>query len=205
MRLHDPEHDTAINWTPLSNTFSSNFCSFKLKIDDTNRILKFSPTAGMISFLAMFTIIPLGVASIFLICFYHTKLPVLFMFFALLGILSILTLFMFLTFYIKKITFAPNYFDRNKGIYYAHKPKLLGADEKTEVTISHIQSLQILSKEKKNKSNRHNNKSHTAYQLNMILRDGSRKNIVSHGSYKDIKEDGESLSKLLGISLLERQ
>ena len=46
---------------------------------------------------------------------------------------------------------------------------------------------------------RGNKSSYYSYELNLILKDGSRKNVVDHGSIKQLQKDAQTLGQFLGI------
>ncbi len=101
-----------------------------------------------------------------------------------------------------RMTTVPKVFDLENSCYYQAKIKpnqLLdfATQQKTDFTsLSLIKALQIIHKE-----SRHNGQAYASYQLNLILQDASRVNILSHSNYQAIIEGAEVLAKKLTVPL----
>lgn len=92
----------------------------------------------------------------------------------------------------------PVVFDKTKGMYWkdwkAPTRYLAEGDEDDSSRISNIYALQIIPE-----LVRSDNKSYVSYELNLILRDGSRMNVVDHGNPVQMQEDAQKLSEFLGV------
>lgn len=66
------------------------------------------------------------------------------------------------------------------------------------IRLERIQALQLI-KERISSSD----SSYYSYELNLVLDDGSRVNVLDHGSLKSVREDAEILSKYLEVPVLD--
>ncbi len=95
---------------------------------------------------------------------------------------------------------APVVFDKDRGYYCKGRkkperqidPSLL----KHHAPLKEIHALQILSEYVSGDKS-----SYYSYELNLILKDGTRKNVVDHGSLQAIREDAAMLADFLGVPL----
>jgi len=93
---------------------------------------------------------------------------------------------------------APIVFDSRQGYFWKgrtaprHVANLDAIKELAE--IGEIHALQIISEYCSGK-----NSSYYSYELNLVLRDGRRINVVDHGNAGRLREDSEKLSRFLGI------
>ena len=60
-----------------------------------------------------------------------------------------------------------------------------------------VYALQLVSERVKNSGS--TGKSYTSFELNLVLGDGSRINVMDHGSLDGIRSDAETLSETLGL------
>ncbi len=92
----------------------------------------------------------------------------------------------------------PVIFDKTKGMYWkdwkAPARYLAQGDEDDTMRISNIYALQIIPE-----LVRSDNKRYVSYELNLILRDGSRMNVVDHGDPIQLREDAQKLSEFLDV------
>jgi hypothetical protein len=91
----------------------------------------------------------------------------------------------------------PAVFDTMYGYYWKGRNKVdfgIG-NSKPElfISLSQIHALQLIAEHV-----RSNKSSYYSYELNLVLRDGSRKNVVDHGNITRLREDADKLSKFLG-------
>ena len=96
----------------------------------------------------------------------------------------------------------PIVFDRHKGYFWKGrgvtddviKELTMGQDKKTvAASLGQIHALQLISE-----YCRSNKSSYYSYELNLVLRDGERINVVDHGKLSRIVEDANALSAFLG-------
>lgn len=102
--------------------------------------------------------------------------------------------FMFYYFYM------PRVFDKQLGIYYkAHKAKLHNTrrrSSKRQVVLKSIVAIQIIGEIVSGDKG-----SYQSFELNLVLNDSSRRNVVDHGNLHSIIDDAEVLSKFLNIPI----
>lgn len=91
---------------------------------------------------------------------------------------------------------APIVFDRQKGFFWKGRrgpEKTPGRkDSKKFAELENIHALQLISEFIKSDKN-----SYTSYELNIVLKDGRRINVVDHGRKEKLREDAETLGAFL--------
>lgn len=94
----------------------------------------------------------------------------------------------------------PVIFDRTLGMYWKgwKAPKSYLAQNSVDEgsRIGNIHAIQILSE-----YIRGDKKSYYSYELNLILKDGSRMNVIDHGNPVKLREDAKILSEFLGVPI----
>ena len=94
----------------------------------------------------------------------------------------------------------PIRFDKSSGYYWRGRKDpslpLAGAAPKDSVRIEEIHALQILSEYCSG-----GDSSYYSYELNLVLKDGSRMNVVDHGKYDRLLEDAEVLANFLDVPI----
>lgn len=188
------EENNQINWSPASS-FGANFCTHKLSNSSSSK-LEFKPTIGMKLFYLVFCFMTLIVPIVFFGGVIAGEVPL----YALLMCLSVAILFLYVCKILKKMAYAPNYFDKTTDTYYALEPGFFGVDKEIKEAISSIEALQILPKTMQSSKNRY-----TSYELNLLLKSGERRTVLSHASYKDIKQDAQTISMHFGFNILEKE
>lgn len=102
--------------------------------------------------------------------------------------------FMFYIFY------KPRVFDKHLGYYYkAYKPNIHNTKIKKSKTFTPLKSIvaiQIIGEHVKSDEG-----SYKSFELNLVLVDASRKNVVDHGNLKSIIIDAEVLSAFLNVPI----
>ncbi|NRD22466.1 hypothetical protein HNV10_04390 [Winogradskyella litoriviva] len=102
--------------------------------------------------------------------------------------------FMFYFFYM------PRVFDKQLGVYYkAYKPNIhrIKKDASNKyIPLISIVAIQIIGEHIKS-----NKGSYKSFELNLILQNGSRKNVIDHGNLKSIIIDAEILSDFLNVPI----
>ncbi len=96
----------------------------------------------------------------------------------------------------KKITF-----DKSVGVYYTTKnynPMALGVEHVKQGKLRDIKHIQVLKELVKTDKS-----SFYSYEINLVLKDGNRLNVVDHGNLNVIKEQVQGLEVFLGIKVLE--
>ncbi|MFK7831660.1 MAG: hypothetical protein AB8B52_00155 [Winogradskyella sp.] len=102
--------------------------------------------------------------------------------------------FMFYFFY------KPRVFDKKSGYYYAAYTFNPRASNKTRkghsVPLTSIMAIQIIGE-----LVRSDKGAYQSFELNLVLEDGTRKNVVDHGNLKSIISDAEMISTFLDIPI----
>lgn len=137
-----------------------------------------------------------------------------FLFFTIIMILPGL-LFVFIGFYIRKRMRTAIVFDFQKRLFYRGKLgelKLDGPNEEVieSIPLDEVQAIQVLAEEVESSSNTDLGNSrvnagsmtYTSFELNLVLNNMQRINVIDHGYLKTIKQDAEALSKRLNVPLL---
>lgn len=181
-------------WTPLKGG-GSNFRTHKLITVNYNRV-EFKSTLGAKLFCFIFIAIGAGIPA-WIGYNIVRKTGQLFqpevLYIALLGLLFFgIGSFLFYRFS------KPVIFDRTKGMYWkgwkAPKGYLVQDSVKEGSRVGNIHAIQILAE-----FVRSNKSSYYSYELNLVLKDGSRMNVIDHGSSVKIREDAKVLSEFLGV------
>lgn len=94
----------------------------------------------------------------------------------------------------------PVIFDRTKGMYWkgwkTPQRYLTQNAVKEASRIGNIHALQIIPE-----FIRSDKSSYYSYELNLVLKDGSRMNVIDHGNAIKIREDAKMLSEFLGVPI----
>ena len=183
------------SWAPLKEGGAS-FKTYKLVSVSPSR-LEFRSTWYAILFYTVFTGLGSGLVIASLYNAFSETFQV-----ENLSILQItaglIFLFSGLTMFIKNV--APVVFDKSLGYYWKgfKKPRHDSIYKKPDVffRIIDIYALQLISELVKG-----NKRSYFSYELNIIYRDGNRKNIVDHGNIEKLREDAEKLSSFINRPL----
>lgn len=96
--------------------------------------------------------------------------------------------------------YMPRVFDKQLGIYYkAYNPEI--HQRKKETSKIHIPLKSIVAIQLIGEHVRSDKGSYQSFELNLVLDDGSRQNVVDHGSLKSIIIDAEVLSEFLNVPI----
>lgn len=97
----------------------------------------------------------------------------------------------------------PILFDRRAGYFWVGRgdptDPTARASMKHAVELERIHALQLLSERVSGSDS-----SYTSYELNLVLDDGDRLNVVDHGNLLALRADAERLAAFLNVELLER-
>ena len=92
----------------------------------------------------------------------------------------------------------PIVFDKSRGFFWkGFKEPVLAHDERQKnkvIPFREIHALQIIKERISSK-----NGSYYSYELNLVLQDSKRVNVIDHGNLKKIREDAQKLSIFLGV------
>ncbi len=175
----------ATQWGPAVNG-GTNFCTHRLKAID-QMCMEFKTTFGMklfcfffIVFGAVFGVIPLGAIYKQYGGFHWSMLmsSLFSLVFCIVGIL------------IYYYSSQPIVFDRKRNCF------IKGRKKEKYVELHKIRALQVLSEYCSG-----NKSSFYSYELNLVLEDASRVNVVDHGNLKALRDDANMLGQFLGVQV----
>lgn len=99
---------------------------------------------------------------------------------------------------------TPIIFDKQSGVFWKGRRSPSQLDNpgkiKESVWLSNIHALQIISEYCSSSSSR-GGSSYRSYELNLVLDDAKRINVIDHGNYARLRKDAESLAEFLGVPL----
>jgi len=186
-KFNDPIAEKT-EWSPLKRG-GSNFKTHNLE-EVSSSLLKYKLSVGGILFIGLFGLIGsiVAVVGLFLLITGSTTG----IFIALFG-----GVFAGVAYIMYRKMGAPILFDATMGyIWIGRKPPKFSGDNKISnklIYFNDIHAIQILSERVSSQKS-----SYYSYELNMILKDGSRFAIVDHGNQAQIIIDAETLSSFLG-------
>lgn len=184
-------------WTPAKKGGAS-FRTHKLVNVDSFR-MEFRPSAGAKAFYGLFLVIGIGV----LVGFFVSGLPGRAM--SMGGMFALPLLVPMIVGVVFTITggamlyyaASPRVFDKRRGVFWRGRSTPYGAltrgGNKDSADFEDIHALQIVSEHI-----RSDKSSYYSYELNLVLRNGSRINVVDHGDVDALREDARTLSDFLG-------
>lgn len=189
-QFNDPVAEQT-DWRPCRGG-GNNFRTFKLVQVNPNRV-EFKTTVGAVIFSLIFALPGIGML-VFLVpnldwSSIHggNMIPLL------LGLV-----FTSLGSYMFYIQMMPIVFDKQEGLFWKkRRPQAgIGPDETSRnyARLESIHALQIIAEYIQSK-----NQSYYSYELNLVLKDGHRINVVDHGKRKKLLEDAEVLAGFLGV------
>ncbi len=185
-----------IDWTPAKRG-GTNFRTHKLTTVGPNRI-EFRASIGAKLFSLLFFFLGLGVSAALAVSWFKGDeapfepgllVPLL------LGLL-----FMAIGGYLFYSGTKPIVFEKARGVFWKGRK---GPDEAIDsrntgsyVRLDHVHAVQLISEYVSGGKN-----SFYSYEMNLVLQDGKRINVVDHGNLNRIREDGKMLSLFLGKPL----
>ena len=184
-------------WGPAKSGGAS-FRTHKLGIADSRRV-EFMATSGLKLFCGVFFLLGLGVTTAFVIGLANGSAsdqgvggPVAFfpiamgLLFAGIGV----SMYYFMA--------APIVFDKRSGWFWKGRKSPAGIIRTEEINktcrLEEIHALQMLQEWVSSSKN-----TYYSYELNLVLNDGSRINVVDHGNQKALRKDVDRLSRFLGV------
>ncbi|MFO7937355.1 MAG: hypothetical protein R6V06_07100 [Kiritimatiellia bacterium] len=186
-------------WGPVKND-GINFRTHSLSKKDDWQIA-FKPTIGAILFSGIFIAVSIGLISLAIIA--DTKgewsMNLLILLFGLVfGGIGGGMLYKFTT---------PIIFDKQSGTFRKGRKSPTQVQHpgkiKQNVWLANIHALQIISEYCRSRSN-NGGSSYRSYELNLVLDDSKRINVIDHGNYARLRKDAESLAEFLGVPLWDR-
>ena len=196
--FNDPVADTT-SWGPLKKGGAS-FCTHKMKRVSKTRI-EFKPTLGAKLFSGIFGFAGLGImiGGGFILANGHTKdaLPG--------GIFMIIfgAIFAAAGYGIYRSMSKPTVLDAKLGLYWkGRKDPTLPSNRhvmKVCVEFAEIHAIQLLSEYCR--SSGKNSSSYYSYELNFVMHNGDRVNVVDHGNLSRIRQEAAQLADLLKLPI----
>lgn len=177
-------------WTPLAPG-GSTFRSHKLDCSNPQR-WAFKVSLGAILFCALFIAMGMG---IFTLSFWQEDKVILMRIFG--------AFFAIASFALGWSMSAPTVFDQQRGYYCKGRKRPEATFDRSKLKnfteLERIHALQLIAelitKSGKGKS------SYLSYELNLVLIDGSRLNVIDHGDHPGIRADARKLADFLGKPL----
>lgn len=180
-------------WGPLQGG-GSNFKTHKLKDEGPLR-MAFRATTGMILFSAVFFCVGAGLLIGFGLYKFYSTTPFEWMdlFLGLMGLLFAgVGAFLYLN------STQPIIFDKAHGYFYKGRKNTDRNSEKPRVKhlvkLEEIHALQLIEE-----YNSGSDSSYYSYEINLILKDASRINVIDHGNLFQVREDANTLSGFLKV------
>lgn len=192
-RFNDPLANS-IDWVPLKRG-GSNFHTHRLIEVDLHR-LEFRPTTGAKLFSGLFMTVGVGFPILFLTI--GADSPDMESAWAVLAILLFGALFAGVGGWIYYSMAKPRVFDKYSSMYWKghKKPDFIyrPEDEKKAAMLSTVHAIQLIREYVKSDKS-----SYYSYELNLVLKDGRRLNVIDHGNKIEILDDARKLGEFLGI------
>ena len=195
-RFNDPLAER-VDWVPLKRG-GSNFHTHKMKEVDAHR-LEFAPTVGARLFAGIFITIGVAFPIFFLITGEGSS--DLEGVWAKLGIIAFGLVFAVAGGFMWYSMGKPRVFDKWAGMYWKghkkpdllYKPNDKEDDKRNAAMLRDVHAIQLV-----REYVRSDKSSYYSYELNLVLSDGSRVNVIDHGKKSEIINDAETLGKFLG-------
>lgn len=184
-------------WQPLASG-GTNICTHRLK-ETKPGCCRFEMTRGAKLFVALFGLMGIGIPGI--IAHEHwVKRGGEWLAMDFLMPIVIGAVFVGVSFFFWRQMSRPRVFDRNYGLYWSvhTPPERLDPAQRYQswVYLQEVHALQIVEEYV-----RGDKSSYYSYELNLVMDDGQRLNVVDHGSVKKLREDADLLAKFLGVPL----
>lgn len=190
---------TRIGWGPLKKG-GTNICTFNLVEDGSHR-LRFTPTLQALLFYGLFAVLGIGVLLIVYLGDGQSK-PVsdLWLPYLVGGVFSMVGVWLLIS------ETVPKTFDKVSGFFFVGRKQPSrgvesgGNKNNVSALLSDIHAIQILPEYiHSSRSHRSRTSSYFSYELNLVLKDGKRVNVIDHGNRERIQKDGEKLASFLQV------
>lgn len=116
------------------------------------------------------------------------------------ALLLIPSVFVIAGFFMYRNFSRPLVFDKQSGYFYKGKPKmafgLIDPNDKNTFPLSSIYAIQVIREQVRTK-----NSSYPSYEINLVLDDKRRVNVVDHGYFDGIKKDSAELGAYLRVPI----
>lgn len=182
----------SISIKPLKSG-GSNFKT-QLLVEKKKGILEFVPSIGLIAFLSVFFIVGSGflffaLYKLFISLDYNFEMGHL-----IFGFVSIL--FLTVSLFMGYENFKPNQFNKLTNRYTKGKQKNVIKKNAIDIPLSKIIALQLIGEIVSG-----NDSNYNSFELNIVMDNGERFNVIDHGNLKSLIQDAEWLSEFLNIPI----
>lgn len=182
-----------INWSPVSN-IQGGICSRRLNQVGPNR-LAFRPTLPMWMFALVFIVFGILILYLSFRVEFQGVTPVL-----------AAAIFLVIGTVLVYVNLVPAVLDKQEGWYWKgwKSPAHTMNPGKNAAKLNQVHAIQLLCKigVRPGSNNRgHRHQPLEAYELNLVMRDTSRLNVICHGNLAKIREDARLMSRFLGKPL----
>jgi hypothetical protein len=192
--IFNDELASKINWSPAKGG-GTNMCTHSLRQISPNRV-EFRVRGMGILFPGLFMVIGIGVAIGMTVGGLNQDITMLYF-----G-LPFGIIFFCAGFYFFRHWATPRIFDRSIGYYWKGKNEHLVnniRNLKENCEIRDIYAIQILQEYCQSSSSSGGSSSYYSYELNLVLSNGNRINVIDHGRLSLIRKDAKALSEFLNI------
>ncbi len=186
-RFSDP-FSKQVGWTPVKPGGTNFGTHYLTEPESGGRLLVFKATKGGMAFGLLFLLVGLAIV-VFVLSQIITGQGFQLLLVALLVGLPFLLVGLFLVRWLTR----PRVFDLVSQEYYCGFNK---SDSGQQTDLSRVKALQLITEEIKSSKSRYN-----SYELNLVLNDTIRVNVIDHGNYERILIDAEKLAKALHVPL----
>ncbi|WP_144392051.1 hypothetical protein [Pleionea sediminis] len=177
-----------LDWTPIKSG-GTNFGTHRL-VQTTPRRLEFKISIGGTLFCSLFSLIGAAVG----IMFYMESKEIIPTLIGSVFFVSGIVMYYFMS--------IPRVFDKGANAYWKGRQQFHSFSglkaQKESVALSDIAGIQVLSE-----YIRGDKSSYYSYELNLILVDGNRLNVIDHGNREKIRKNAETLASFLNVPLFE--
>lgn len=194
--MEQDENILDIKKTVSIEPLKSGGANFKthLLVEKKRGILEFVPSNGFILFISIFLIVGLVFLSVILYKLfisknYNFELSHLFI-----GLFPII--FIAVSVYMMYENFKPNQFNKTKNRYTKGHQKRVIKKSSIDISLSKIIALQLIGEIVSG-----NDSNYSSFELNIVMDDGERFNVVDHGNLKSLIRDAEWLSEFLSVPI----
>ncbi|MCE0559313.1 hypothetical protein, partial [Motilimonas sp. E26] len=200
VKLTDTDDPLAakISWEP-ANPGGTNFKAQKLI--QTNQQIVITKTIGAMFFALVFTI-PGLVAAVIASPYYFITGELFLGFFLLIWGAMFSSAGFFVLHKGKKFTL-----DKAKGIYFRGKAfDDFGNDNRSQQGyLKDIHAIQLIAEHIRTSSSNGSPSNYMSYEMNLVLKDGERVNIMDHGKGQDVDESAQRLGEFLAVPIWKAQ
>lgn len=195
------ELEDDIDWTPLKGG-GANFKTHHLVQASPSR-LEIRPSVQMILFCLLFMALGGGVGGVFVVTGIREGDLMMAVMPGLIGLVFVLVGALLL-----KSGSKRRVFDLSLGGYWRGSSKLNGAqalaNQKEWAWLQDIKALQLLRERVTSSSSNGSRSTYWSYELNLVLADGRRINVMDHGNLDRLRQDAGVIGQLLGVPVLDR-